>query len=161
MELVHSFEDDIYSVALHPTGLYAVIGFSDKLRYMTIMIDDLIMTKEFHIRSCRCVFLPCNGASSELQFLFCRMTSFSRLGHLFAAANGNVMQVYSSITFEQLYVLKGHNGIVRNSVLEYNIFFFLMDLTIWGPKRQMVSERKLNRYLSRLQEYPGPTTTAS
>lgn len=57
VELIHSFEDDIYSVALHPTGLYAVIGFSDKLRYMTIMIDDLIMTKEFHIRTCRYVLL--------------------------------------------------------------------------------------------------------
>ncbi|KAJ8923117.1 hypothetical protein NQ315_001670 [Exocentrus adspersus] len=94
VELIHTFEDDISSVALHPTGLYAVIGFSDKLRYMTIMIDDMLMTKEFNIRSCR-------------------MTSFSRLGHLFAAANANVIQIYSSITFELMYILKGHIGKIQ------------------------------------------------
>lgn len=52
VELVQTFEDDIYSVALHPTGLYAAVGFSDKLRFMTIMIDDIITTKEFNIRTC-------------------------------------------------------------------------------------------------------------
>ncbi|CAH1154655.1 unnamed protein product [Phaedon cochleariae] len=94
VELVQNFEDDIYSVALHPTGLYAAIGFSDKLRFMTIMIDDIITTKEFNIRNCE-------------------MTSFSKMGHMFAASNGNVIQVYSSISFEQVYVLKGHNGKIR------------------------------------------------
>ncbi|CAH2006904.1 unnamed protein product [Acanthoscelides obtectus] len=90
-ELVQNFEDDIFSVALHPTGLYAVVGFSDKLRFMTIMIDDILNTKEFNIRACR-------------------LTSFSKLGHMFAATNGNIIQIYSSINFQQMYVLKGHNG---------------------------------------------------
>ncbi|KAF7265792.1 hypothetical protein GWI33_020867 [Rhynchophorus ferrugineus] len=91
LELVQNFEDDIYSVALHPTGLYCVIGFSDKLRYMTIMIDDIITTKEFNIRNCK-------------------LSQFSNLGHLFASTNGNVIQIYSSITFDMMYILKGHNG---------------------------------------------------
>ncbi|XP_030754252.1 cilia- and flagella-associated protein 57 isoform X2 [Sitophilus oryzae] len=91
LELVQNFEDDIYSVALHPTGLYCVVGFSDKLRYMTIMIDDVITSKEFGIRNCK-------------------LSEFSSLGHLFAATNGNVIQVYSSITFNIMYMLKGHNG---------------------------------------------------
>ncbi|XP_057670540.1 cilia- and flagella-associated protein 57 [Diorhabda carinulata] len=90
LELVQTFEDDIYSVSLHPTGLYAVISFSDKLRFMTIMIDEIILTKEFNIRNCD-------------------MTCFSRMGHLFAAANGTVIQIYSSVTFELMYLLKGHN----------------------------------------------------
>ncbi|KAJ8941065.1 hypothetical protein NQ314_010502 [Rhamnusium bicolor] len=100
VELIQHFEDDIYSIALHPTGLYAVVGFSDKLRYMTIMIDDIITTKEFHIRSCR-------------------MVSFSKMGHLFAAANVNVIQVYSSITFEQMYIFKGHNGKIQGMSWSY------------------------------------------
>ncbi|XP_050501847.1 cilia- and flagella-associated protein 57 [Diabrotica virgifera virgifera] len=91
VELVQIFEDDIYSVSLHPTGLYTVIGFSDKLRFMTIMIDEIVLTKEFSIRNCE-------------------MTRFSHMGHLFAAANGTVIQIYSAVTFELMYMLKGHNG---------------------------------------------------
>lgn len=94
IELAQSFEDDIYSVALHPTGLYCVIGFSDKLRYMTIMIDEIITTKEFNIRNCK-------------------LSCFSKMGHIFASTNGSIIQIYSSITFELMYVLKGHNGKVK------------------------------------------------
>lgn len=57
VELVQNFEDDIHGVSLHPTGLYAVVGFSDKLRFMTIMIDEIVPTKEFNIRSCRYCFI--------------------------------------------------------------------------------------------------------
>nr|CAH7744511.1 unnamed protein product [Callosobruchus chinensis] len=95
IELVQNFEDDIFSVTLHPTGLYAVVGFSDKLRFMTIMIDDILITKEFNIRACR-------------------LASFSKLGHMFAATNGNVIQIYSSINFQQMYILKGHNGEINS-----------------------------------------------
>ncbi|CAH1131991.1 unnamed protein product [Ceutorhynchus assimilis] len=94
IELVQNFEDDIHSVALHPTGLYCVIGFSDKVRYMTIMIDDIITTKEFSIRSCK-------------------LSSYSRMGHVFATTNGTVVQIYSSISFDLMYLLKGHNGKIR------------------------------------------------
>ncbi|KAL1494188.1 hypothetical protein ABEB36_009827 [Hypothenemus hampei] len=91
IELVQGFEDDIHSVALHPTGLYCVIGFSDKLRFMTILIDDIVITKEFGIRTCK-------------------LSSFSSMGHFFASTNGNIIQVYSSIFFDLMYTLKGHNG---------------------------------------------------
>ena len=40
-------------------------------------------------------------------FLQC---SFSNGGHLFAAVHGNVIQLYSSTTFENVGNLKGHNG---------------------------------------------------
>ncbi|KAJ8986164.1 hypothetical protein NQ317_005638 [Molorchus minor] len=101
VELIRHFEDDIYSVALHPSGLYAAIGFSDKLRFMAITIDDIATVKEFNIRTCR-------------------MVSFSRLGHFFAAANGNVIEVYSSITFVQMYVLKGHSGKITGMSWSYD-----------------------------------------
>lgn len=59
IELVQHFEDDVHCVALHPSGLYVVVGFSDKLRFMTIMIDEIVPTKEFNIRSCRyvCIYI--------------------------------------------------------------------------------------------------------
>ncbi|XP_066140488.1 cilia- and flagella-associated protein 57 [Euwallacea fornicatus] len=94
IELIQNFQDDIHSVALHPTGLYCVIGFSDKLRYMTILIDDIVTTKEFNIRSCK-------------------LCSFSTMGHVFASTNCSDIFVYSSISFVLMYILKGHLGQVR------------------------------------------------
>ncbi|KAL3272571.1 hypothetical protein HHI36_014041 [Cryptolaemus montrouzieri] len=91
LELGQKFQDDLYGVALHPTGLYCIVGFSDKLRYLTIMIDEFTINREFPIR-------------------VCKQCSFSQMGHYFAAANGNLIQVYCSITFEMFYTLKGHNG---------------------------------------------------
>lgn len=88
---MQKWQDDLFAVALHPTGLYAIVGFSDKLRFLTVMIDEFEITREFNIR-------------------FCTGCSFSRMGHIFAAANGNVIQVYSSVSFEMMYTLKGHNG---------------------------------------------------
>lgn len=96
LEVCKSYLEDIHCLSLHPTGLFAIVGFSDKLRFLTILIDDFSTMKEFSVRNC-----------SE-----CR---FSNLGHLFAAVNGNIIQVYSSITFEHLFNLKGHNGKVRSS----------------------------------------------
>ncbi|KAK9883072.1 hypothetical protein WA026_001275 [Henosepilachna vigintioctopunctata] len=91
LELGQKYQDDLYGVALHPTGLYCIVGFSDKLRFLTIMIDEFTINREFPIR-------------------VCKQCSFSQLGHYFAAANGNLIQVYSTISFEMLYTLKGHNG---------------------------------------------------
>ncbi|XP_056119583.1 cilia- and flagella-associated protein 57 [Rhinichthys klamathensis goyatoka] len=94
LEMYMEFQEESYSVALHPTGLFILVGFSDKLRFMTLLIDDIRTLKEFTVRSCReCVFS--NG------------------GHLFAAVNGNVINIYSTTTFEDILNLKGHNEKVR------------------------------------------------
>ncbi|XP_039259037.2 cilia- and flagella-associated protein 57-like isoform X2 [Styela clava] len=95
LELYKVFQEEAFSIALHPSGLYILVGFSDKLRLMNILIDDIRIFKEFTIRGCR----EC---------------AFSNGGHLFAAVHGNVIQVYSSTTFENVSNLKGHNGKVRS-----------------------------------------------
>uniref|UniRef100_H2ZKC6 Cilia- and flagella-associated protein 57 n=1 Tax=Ciona savignyi TaxID=51511 RepID=H2ZKC6_CIOSA len=94
LELYKVFQEEAYSIALHPSGLYILVGFSDKLRLMNILIDDIRIFKELTIRGCR----EC---------------AFSNGGHLFAAVHGNVIQIYSSTTFENVSNLKGHNGKVR------------------------------------------------
>ena len=53
LELYREFTEDAYSIALHPTGLWALVGFSDKLRLMNIFIDDIRPAHEFNIRGCR------------------------------------------------------------------------------------------------------------
>ncbi|XP_066926478.1 cilia- and flagella-associated protein 57-like [Clytia hemisphaerica] len=94
LELYKVFQEEAYSIALHPSGLYVLVGFSDKLRLMNLLIDDIRPFKEFTIRGCR----EC---------------CFSNGGHLFAAVHGNVIQLYSTSTFENIGNLKGHNGKVR------------------------------------------------
>ncbi|KAM4581818.1 cilia- and flagella-associated protein 57 [Fundulus diaphanus] len=94
LELYKEFQEEAFSVALHPTGLFILVGFSDKLRLMNLFIDDIRTFKEFTLRGCR----EC---------------AFSHGGHMFAAVNGNVIHIYSFTSFENILNLKGHNGKVR------------------------------------------------
>ncbi|KAL4660096.1 WD repeat-containing protein 65-like [Arapaima gigas] len=97
LELYKGFQEEAYSIALHPSGLFVLVGFADKLRWLNLLIDDIRTFKEFNMRGCReCVF--------------------SYGGHMFAAVNGNIIQIYSSTTFENTLNLKGHNGKVRSVV---------------------------------------------
>ncbi|NXW07254.1 CFA57 protein, partial [Fregetta grallaria] len=91
LELYKEYWEEAYTVSLHPTGLFCLVGFSDKLRFISLLYEDMHVFKEFALRKCR----EC---------------SFSNGGHLFAAVNGNVIQIYSSITFENINNLKGHSG---------------------------------------------------
>ena len=53
LELWKEFAEEAHSVALHPSGLYMLVGFSDKLRLMNILIDDIRTFKEITIRGCK------------------------------------------------------------------------------------------------------------
>ncbi|TPX47853.1 hypothetical protein SeLEV6574_g02417 [Synchytrium endobioticum] len=94
-ELVKAFPEEAHCVAVHPSGLYVLVGFSDKLRLCNLLIDDVRVFREFGIRGCR----------------ECR---FSSGGHLFAAVHSNVVQIYSTWTFELIGNLKAHSGKVRS-----------------------------------------------
>ena len=53
LDLYKEFQEEAYSVALHPSGLFVLVGFSEKLRLMNLLIDDIRPFKEFMIRGCR------------------------------------------------------------------------------------------------------------
>ncbi|KAM0726478.1 Cilia and flagella-associated protein 57 [Formica fusca] len=92
--MLKQYAEDISGIALHPMGLFCLIGFTDKLRFMSILIDDLLPMQEIAIRNCKTI-------------------RFSYGGHLFAAVSGNVVQVYTTIGFYNPFVLKGHTGKVK------------------------------------------------
>ncbi|VDM20630.1 unnamed protein product [Hydatigera taeniaeformis] len=94
LELYKEFAEEAYSIALHPLGHFILVGFSDKLRLMNLLIDDIRTFKEFPIRGCK----EC---------------AFSNGGHLFAAVQGNNIQLYSSTSFALINSLKAHNGKIR------------------------------------------------
>ena len=66
----------VFFTALHPTGMYVLAGFSDKLRLMNILIDDIKTFREFPFR---------NSTSC----------SFSCGGHLLAAVSHNKISIFS------------------------------------------------------------------
>ena len=90
LDLTAYFEEDPTSCAMHPSGLHVLVGFTDKLRLMNILMDDIRPCREFSVKGC----VDC---------------SFSAGGHLFAATTGNAVNVYDYYTFECLAQLRGHN----------------------------------------------------
>lgn len=84
MELMKMYPEEMFSVAIHPTGLHCAVGFADKLRVYHILVDDIRLCMEVPIKGCR----------------ECR---FSQGGHLLAAANGNSINVYVRVC-EGLYL---------------------------------------------------------
>jgi len=94
LNIVRHYPTEAYSVALHPSGLHLVVGFQDKLRFMDILGDDIREQKSFLVRNC-----------AELKF--------SNGGHFFAAAHGNVINIYNTYTLQLISALRGHNGKIK------------------------------------------------
>ncbi|XP_006886680.1 PREDICTED: WD repeat-containing protein 65 [Elephantulus edwardii] len=97
LELYKEYQEEAYTVSLHPSGHYIVVGFADKLCLMNLLVDDICSFKEYSIRGCR----EC---------------SFSNGGHLFAAVFGNVIYIYTTTSLENISNLKGHTGKIRSIV---------------------------------------------
>lgn len=92
MDLDKTFHEEPHSIALHPSGLYVLVGFSDMLRLMSLLMEDMRVIREFKIKAC-----------SE-----CR---FSHGGHFFAAVDGQVVRIFDAYTFEPKTQLKGHQQV--------------------------------------------------
>ena len=93
--LVCYFPEQPLSLSFHPSGLQLLVGFADKLRLCSVLLGEVRAYKEFAIKGC------CECA-------------FSHGGHLFAAVNGTLVQVYDTNTGEQLAVFRGHTAPVRS-----------------------------------------------
>ncbi|KAH8060930.1 hypothetical protein JL722_4220 [Aureococcus anophagefferens] len=85
------FPEEPTSVALHPSGLYVLAGFPDKLRLMSLLMDDIRSIKE----------LPVKG---------CRECKFAHGGHAFAVVNNSLVQIIHTYTCEVVTNLRGHNA---------------------------------------------------
>ena len=101
------FPEDGLSVAMHPTSYFLLVGFSDKLRMLTVMLDDLKPIKEIPIKNCRCV-------------------KFASGGHVFAACHNNNVQLYDTYSCELLYNMRGHSARVKS------VFFAERDHTLYS-----------------------------
>lgn len=105
LDLWKVFQEEPFSLAMHPSGLHLVVGFADKLRVMNLLMDDVRTSHEIPIKQCREV-------------------KFSNGGSMLAAVNGNVITVFDFNTYDKLSDLRGHNS----KVMAWRIFFLLC----WG-----------------------------
>ena len=62
LDLYRFFPEEALSISMHPTGLFLLVGFADKLRLMNILMDDIREFKSWPLRNCvqvgRCLFPP-------------------------------------------------------------------------------------------------------
>lgn len=92
--LCQGFPDDkIHGCAFHPSGWYCLVGFKHQLKMFLVMVDELKSLRLFRIK-------------------MCSLMSFSKQGHLFAAGNTarRTIEVYCSVSFENIWVFKCYNN---------------------------------------------------
>lgn len=100
------------------------IARSCSLVYRTVLLLKLSFKKAYSFLAFLCTNLELiplifTSFCEQILFDFSLQCSFSNGGHLFAAVHGNVIQLYSSTTFENVGNLKGHNGKVFNHIFKH------------------------------------------
>ena len=94
---VKVFKEEPHSIAIHPSGLYVLVGFTDKLRLLSLLMDDMRLVRELPVKACK-----------EAQY--------SHGGHLFAVANQAIVQIFDAYTCEVKVQLRGHQQAVRSVI---------------------------------------------
>ncbi|XP_054522007.1 cilia- and flagella-associated protein 57 isoform X11 [Pan troglodytes] len=149
LELFKEYQEEAYSISLHPSGHFIVVGFADKLRLMNLLIDDIRSFKEYSVRGCG----EC---------------SFSNGGHLFAAVNGNVIHVYTTTSLENISSLKGHTGKILREISAFDVTYTAIVIshsgrmmfvgTSVGTIRAMKYPLPLQKEFNEYQAHAGPIT---
>lgn len=91
------FNTTCHSIAIHPSGLYCVIGFADKLKFIKILGSTLVEEKFYAIRKCEEV-------------------KFSKGGQFFAAVNGTIINIYNTFTLQAVHSLRGHTAKIKSLI---------------------------------------------
>jgi WD40 repeat protein len=100
IEIMKEFDDEPIGLSLHPTGIYVAVAFPDKVKLMSILLDEIYLCREINAR--------------QISYV-----KFSRGGQYFAVAIGTNLQIYQTYTGLQIATLRGHNNRIR-SVLWMN-----------------------------------------
>ncbi|XP_050439079.1 cilia- and flagella-associated protein 57-like [Adelges cooleyi] len=91
--LTQHYQENVFSVSLHPTGLYSLATFISKVEFQLVQMEGLKEWKKFAIMDCN-------------------LTAFSNSGHMFALANHHKVDVFCGVLFEHRFTLRGHSGII-------------------------------------------------
>ena len=99
LELMKTFDEEALSIALHPSGLYVLVGFASRVRLCSILMDDIRPIRDLSIKQCK------------------QMT-FSNGGQYFAVVQNTTVQIYGTYNCELMSTLRGHNGKVRSVIFK-------------------------------------------
>jgi len=97
VELVKQFDEEPKSVALHPSGLYLVVGFTEQIKIFSLLLNDVSMCHDISVRNCNLV-------------------KFSHGGHLIAAGNGTNIQVFDIYNGQCVSTMRGHTNKIKSVV---------------------------------------------
>jgi hypothetical protein len=82
IDLRQQFEEDLFSVAMHPSGMYLLLATSNSLKFMSICSNKCKILFVYNVRSCsNCLF--------------------SHGGFKFVAVHGTVVQIYTTLTSQE------------------------------------------------------------
>lgn len=95
LEVCKFFDDEVWCIACHPTGLRLLVGFKFRLCMCNVLVNDLHICTDFPVKNCREV-------------------RFSPGGQYFAAVVVNRIQVYNAYSFELIGSLQGHSSMVKS-----------------------------------------------
>lgn len=95
----------LYAVAVRCVSALLKFAIICLFMYTTLFLHCIALTKSHLLHA-----YTCCGLTVVANFpCICPQCAFSHGGHLFAAVNGNVINIYSTTTFEDVLNLKGHN----------------------------------------------------
>ncbi len=97
LELTKEFEEEPLSVSVHPAGVYIAVAFSDKIRILSILLEEIHLCREIPARQVSYV-------------------KFSKGGQYLAAAIGTNLQIFNTYTGAAVMTLRGHNNRIKNVV---------------------------------------------
>ncbi len=97
LEVVKYFPEEAISVSLHPSGLYVLAAFTNSIKLMTLLIDDIRPFWESNIPGCK----EC---------------SFSNGGQFFAVVLGSTVQIYNTWSFRIAGTCKGSKTKVKSII---------------------------------------------
>lgn len=97
MELIKLFDDEPISLSVHPSGLYVAVAFQDKVKVMSLLLEDIHLCREIAARQCSYV-------------------KFSKGGEYLAVSNGSNLQIHDTHTRNAVATLRGHNNKIRSAV---------------------------------------------
>jgi len=93
-QLSYTTQDLPICLSIHPFGVQIAVGFASGFRVYYVLEDDLKLAWETTPKTCHSV-------------------AYSNGGHYIAAGNGIAISVYNPSTFENIFNITGHTGIIR------------------------------------------------
>lgn len=95
LEVIKYFPDEAISISIHPSGLYILAAFTNSIKLMTLLIDDIRPFWENNIPACK----EC---------------SFSNGGQFFAVVLGSTVQIYNTWSFRIAGTCKGSKSKLKS-----------------------------------------------